>query len=194
MPSIPLFGNIFEKLLQSRLMSFLIQNAVLSKKQLGVISKRSTIDALFEVVERICNLRSKKQVAHCNFLDLSKAFDTVDQKLLIRKCEIFGLRGIASNVLTSNLSDREQFLDFNGKTSSNLGVTCRISQSSVLGPLLFLLYINNLTNLENHGDLVLYTDDTTINVELKTNYLHDDLTAVELWMSQNKLTINQSKT
>ena len=60
-------------------------------------------------------------------------------------------------------------------------------------PVLFL-YINDLANLKNHGDLVLYADDTTIVGELKTNYIHDDLTAVELWMSQNKLTINQSKT
>ena len=83
---------------------------------------------------------------------------------------------------------------FNGETSSNLGVTCRVPQSSVLEPLPFLLYINDLADLKNHGDLVFSADDTTIVGELKTNYIHDDLTAVELWMSQNKLTISQSKT
>ena len=83
--------KIFEKILLSRLMPFLIINDVLSQKQLGFTSKRSTIDALVEVVERICDLRSKKQVADCTLLDLSKPFDTVDHKLLIWKCEIYGI-------------------------------------------------------------------------------------------------------
>ena len=121
---IPVIGKIFEKVLHSRLMSFLIKNDVLSKKkQLGFIWKLSTIDALVEVVERICELRYRKQVSHCTLLDLSKAFDTVDHKLLVRKCEIYGLRGQASSVLTSYLSNPKQFVDFNGETLSNLGVT-----------------------------------------------------------------------
>ena len=114
-------------------MSFLFKNDVLPTKQLGFISKRSTIVALVEVVERICDLRSKK-LAHCTLLDLSKAFDTVDHKLLIRKCEIYGLRGQASSILTSYLSNRKQFVDINGETLSNLGVNCGVPQDSVLGP------------------------------------------------------------
>ena len=76
---------------------------------------------------------------------------------------------------------------------SNLGVICGAAEGSVLGPLLFLLYINDLANLKNHGDLR-YADDTTIVWELKTNYIHDDLTAVQIWMSPIKIMINQSKT
>ena len=86
-----------------------------------------------------------------------------------------------------------QFVNFNGEISSNLGVNSGFPEGSVLRRLLCSSF-NDLANLKNHGDLLLYADDTTIIGELKTNYIHDNLTAVELRMSQNKLTINQSKT
>ena len=92
------------------------------------------------------------------------------------------------------MSNRKQFVHFNGETSSNLGVTFGVPQRFALRPLLFLQYINDLTHLENHGYPVLYAEDTTIVGELKTIYIHVDLKAVEFWMSQKKLTKNQSKT
>ena len=125
---------------------------------------------------------------------MSKAFDTLNHKQFIRKCEIYGLHGQASSILTSYLSNRKQFLYFNGETSNNLEVTCGVPQGFVLGPLFFSIYINDLSDLKNRGDLVVYADDTTIVGELKTNLIHDNLTAVKIWISQNKLTNNKSKT
>ena len=90
----------------------------------------------------------------------------------------------SSNILTLYLSNRKQFEDFNGKTPSNLGVTCGVPQDSACGPLIFLIYTNESSSVCNYVDLLLYADDTTIVGELKTSY--DALTLLDLWMSQNK--------
>ena len=90
--SVPLFGKISEKITKKRLMSFLLKNKTLSRKQFGFLSRGSTVDALTEMLEHIQKLREKHVLAHCTLFALSKAFDTVDHSILLDKCSKYGLR------------------------------------------------------------------------------------------------------
>ena len=190
---VPLFGKIFEKIIKRRLMSFLLKNKVLSRKQFGFLSKRSTVDALTEMLENIQRLREKNVLAHCTLLDLSKAFDTVDHSILLDKCSKYGLRGKIEELLKSYLKDRKQFVRYKGKSSSTKKIECGVPQGSVLGPLLFLIYINDIVDIPKHNNILLYVDDTNIFGKYEQTQHTIDLKLISSWLASNKLTPNIKK-
>ena len=96
------------------------------------------------------------------FIDLKKAFDTIDHSLLLNKLEYYGIRGVALNWLQSYLSNRKQFVTVNGIESKNLNVKCRVPQGSILGPILFILYINDICNCSKIMNFILFADDTNV--------------------------------
>ena len=191
----PVFGKVLEKILYRKFIGFLIKYDVLSKEQFGFQSKKSTIDAVMEVVEYLGNNMNKQEPTCCAFIDLTKAFDTVNHSYLLTKCYKYVLRGPAHNILKSFLEDRKQCVEIGNKKSDKLLVNCGVPQGSVLGPLLFLIYINDLPSVCNDNKVTLFADDTNIYGSLKNgneNY-KNCLTRVFEWMTANKLTINGEK-
>ena len=131
--------------------------------QYGFRKNRSTVNAITELVCHITNAIENNKNTLSVFLDLSKAFDTIDHKMLLHKLECYGVRGLALNWFQSYLTDRKQYVLYNNVQSQTLYITCGgVPQGSVLGPLLFLVYVNHIANCLTHSKLISFADDTTV--------------------------------
>ena len=191
---LPVVGKLFEKLLHKRILDFLIKHKVLSGRQLGFLSKRSMVDAIIETFEALLERKQQHKPFQCTLLDLSKAFDTVDHQLLLAKCERYGLRGKVGRLLCSFLSNRKQFVQFSDNSSNMRDITHGVPQGSVLGPLLFLLYINDLPTIVKNCEITLFADDTKIFGDYNENSHLVELNKISEWMKNNKPTLNEAKT
>ena len=139
--TLPCFGKIFEKVIYSRLYNFCISKNLLYENQYGFRSHHSTSHAVnYSIDKIICNIENKNHVLGI-FIDLSKAFDTISHEKLLYKLENYGIRGMPLALLQSYLTNRKQFTNFNGSKSNLQAVLFGVPQGSVLGPLLFILYI-----------------------------------------------------
>ena len=132
------------------------------------------------------------------FLDLKKAFNTVDHHILFFWIYFYGVRGKSLNWFESYLNERHQYVSFQGSTSEIEYIKCGVPQRSILGPLLFILYINDLSNVSNVLFPILFADDTSVFIKLKDiitiiNTLNSELNKLHIWLHANKLTINISE-
>ena len=147
------------------LYNFLELNNILYNYQFGFRSSHPINHALISLTEMIKNTLDNKRFGCGIFLDLRKAFDTVNHEIVLKKLEHYGIRGIALAWFHSYLSNREQYVSVNGYNSRNLIVTCGVPQGSVLGPLLFLIYIYDIPNTYSKLAFYLFADDTSIYFE-----------------------------
>ena len=194
-----LLTKFFEKLMQKRLSQFLEICEVLFCMQFGFRTGHSTDHALISFTETIKSSLEKHRLGCGIFIDLQKVFDTVNHDILLKKLEHYGIRGTALSWFQSYLSNRKQFVSINGHSSSLTNISCSVPQGSVLGPLLFLIYINDLPNSSQFLSSFLFADDTNIycesdNCELLTETINRELKKVKLWLDSSKRALNIEKT
>jgi hypothetical protein len=192
-------NKIFEKLVYSRLYSFLELHECIFELQFGFRSKHSTNHALMSLTETIRDALDNSNFACGIFVDFQKAFDTVDHNILLKKLDHYGVRGRANDWFKSYLTNRLQYVSVNGFNSKNEVMKYGVPQGSVLGPLLFLVYINDLRNAIYHSTVHHFADDTNllyINKSLRAiqNKINKDLKSLCTWLRANKISLNASKT
>ena len=195
---LPIFSKIFERLAYNRLIKFVEDNNILSPNQYGFQKGKSTENAVTAIVSQILKAKERKESSYCIFLDFAKAFDTVNHEILIHKLNYYGIQDQALEWFRSYLSNRTQFTQI-GDTLSDIGyVKHGVPQGSVLGPLLFLIYINDITEASTILKFYLFADDTTVFYSDKTNpeteaLLNLELSKVSDWLAANKLSLNVGK-
>ena len=195
---LPIQGKILEHLIQKRIMTFLLENNIISSNQYGFMPGRSTAQAIFEVSKYSFDNINKGNICGLVFIDVSKAFDSVYHPRLLLKLEHLGLCNLYIEWFKSYLL-RYQCVLFNKTHSSDLKIYAGVPQGSVLGPTLFILYINDLFNIVNGVHMTMYADDCVVyyannRVQSVINLLERNLEYISNWCVSNRLRMNSSKT
>ena len=199
---LPIFSKVIEKVISIQINDFFVENKLFFNHQYGFRSGHSTELAALELTDRIITALDNHNTPLNIFLDLSKAFDTLDHTILLDKLLYYGIRSTAYNLLRSYLANREQFVELNDTASKTLPIVTGVPQGSILGPLLFLIYINDFPLSSNFFKFIMYADDTTLysqfdnarianhDIELEIN---NELTNINDWLKINKLALNIKK-
>jgi hypothetical protein len=195
---LPILSKLLERLVNNRLVEFFEKNELFSQIQHGFRSNTNTADAITELVNEIQNSLDKSKYTAGVFLDLKKAFDTVSHEVLLKKLDFYGIRGTSKNLIASYLNNRKQFVQISNTKSKTKIIKCGVPQGSILGPTLFLIYINDIQNSIIYGKAHLFADDTcitynNININNMNNEIQSDINNLSDWLKVNKLVINVKK-
>ena len=179
----------------ARLYQFLEKSELFYSLQFGFRAKHSTNHVLISITETIKESIDNNKLGCGVFLDLRKSFDTVNHKILREKFQHYGVRGMAFNWFQSCLTNRKQYVEVNGASSDVLDVMCGTPQGSVLGPLLFLIFINDLPAVCKKLKSYLFADDTNIyyesdSLDLLEKTMNKELRNVDKWLTTNRLALN----
>lgn len=195
---LPVFFKIFERIVYIRLLNFLEKHDIIYEHQYGFLPKKSASHALISFVNKIIDAFENNKLSFGIFLDFSKAFDTLDHNILMFKLHHYGIHGIGYHWFNDYLSNRSQYVNISNVNSHMCSIKTGVPQGSILGPLLFLLYINDLPFASSCLKFTLYADDTNIfyehpDIDLLIHHLNSEMIKVKNWFAANKLLLNAKK-
>ena len=196
---LPVFSKLLERLVYNRLISHINENKLLYEYQFGFQKGKSTYLAIMMLVDKITEALDQGECVVGVFLDFSKAFDTVDRNILLQKLHKYGICGVELLWFEDYLSNIMQYVTYNNHKSSREKNNCGVPQGSILGPILFLLYINDLASVSEFCFSVLFADDTNMfitgkDMNVLCRQLNEDLRTIQEWLQCNKLSLNVLKT
>jgi len=195
---LPAYSKLLEKIVCKQLTSFLTKENILYEHQYGFRPNHATIHPISHLLYDISQADDKKEITLATFLDLSKAFDTINHEILLTKLQHYGIRGINNDWFRNYLSNRTQYTEIDACKSSEKYISHGVPQGSILGPILFLVYINDISH-STTLKLLSYADDTAVytsSKDLKQLFarLNNELDKLNDWFRANKLSLNTNKT
>ena len=202
---LPAISKIFERVIFNEMNAYFTLNNLFYDKQYGFRKYHSTELAALNVVDTIVNHMDNGNTPFAVYLDLSKAFDTLNHSILLDKLKFYGFRGTSINLIKHYLSNRKQCVEIDRLRSSYINISTGVPQGSILGPLLFIIYMNDLPNASRLFKCIIYADDTTLIANLNDfyakhdsginiNILNDELEKIiSYWLLVNKLSLNKLK-
>jgi len=200
---LPAISKIFEKIIFNQLHTFFHVNKLYNKNQYGFRESHSTEHAALELVDRVITQLDNSKLPLAIFIDLSKAFDTINHEILLHKLNHYGIRNTSLSLLKSYLTNRKQFVEIDDVQSPLTDITTGVPQGSILGPLLFIIYINDISLASDLFKTITYADDTTLFIsvsvtayecEPSTPVLNFELNKYIDWLKLNALSLNVDKT
>ena len=184
-----------------QLQQYFSENNLFYHSQYGFRPKHSTELAALHLIDKLTLDMDANEIPINIYLDLSKAFDTINHNILLDKLQHYGIHGKAHDLLKNYLTDRKQYVHLNGSDSSHLTIMTGVPQGSILGPLLFIIYINDLHKSCSNLSPIIYADDTTLYGKMSTygnqnaaTEINKELVKISNWLKINKLSLNVSKT
>lgn len=196
---LPSFSKIFERIISNRILSYVEKYGILAKSQFGFRKKHSTYMAMMQLYDKVSDAIDKNEFCVGIFIDLSKAFDTINHDILLQKLNAYGIRGMPNLLIKNYLQNRKQFVEYGNCQSNMDAITCGVPQGSILGPLLFLLYINDMSETSKLLYFILFADDTNIlysnrDIWQLMKIVNCELLILSDWFKANKLSLNIKKT
>lgn len=196
---LPLFSKPLERIISTRVTTFFTKHSCITNSQFGFRQKRSTETALLTIKEELIANIEKRLYTLGIFVDFSKAFDLVIHDLLLHKLRHYGIRGLAIRLFETYLQQRRQYVEIGGKRSNIRNLNTGVPQGSILGPLLFNIYINDIVNIAPNIKFIIYADDASLflagdkPIQLCT-LANISLSALHSWSVNNGMVINAAKT